>query len=63
MYADIGYADGDSAGDGCASVNPAKVLGVFEERGSIEAGKVADVVLLDESLQVQAVVKDGVQIR
>lgn len=48
---------------GCASVNPAKVLGVFEERGSIEAGKVADVVLLDESLQVQAVVKDGVQIR
>ncbi len=48
---------------GCASVNPAKCLGVFAQRGSIEAGKVADVVLLDESLQVQAVVKDGVQIR
>lgn len=47
----------------CASVNPAKCLGVYEERGSIEAGKAADVVLLDEALDVQMVIKDGVRIR
>lgn len=47
----------------CASVNPAKCLGVYGERGSIEVGKVADVVLLDEALDVKMVIKDGVQIR
>lgn len=47
----------------CATVNPAKCLGVFEERGSIEPGKIADLVLLNESLEVQMVIKDGVQIR
>lgn len=44
----------------CATVNPAKCLGVYGTRGSIEAGKKADVVLLDESLEVRAVIKDGI---
>lgn len=47
----------------CASVNPAKCLGVYEKRGSIETGKIADVVLLDEALDVTAVIKNGVRIR
>ncbi len=47
----------------CASVNPAKCLGVYDQRGSIETGKIADVVLLDEELAVSMVIKDGVRIR
>lgn len=47
----------------CASVNPAKCLGVYDERGSIETGKIADLVLLDESLAVQMVFKNGARIR
>ena len=43
----------------CACVNPAKCLGVYGERGSIEAGKKADVVLLNPALEVQMVIKDG----
>lgn len=46
----------------CATVNPAKCLDVYDTRGSITIGKKADVVLLDESLHVQAVIKDGVRI-
>ncbi len=44
----------------CASVNPAKRLGVYHERGSIEYGKKADAVLLDQNLQLRMVIKDGV---
>ena len=47
----------------CATVNPAKCLGVYEQRGSIEPGKIADLVLLNESLEIQMVIKDGVRIR
>ncbi|MDE7312322.1 MAG: N-acetylglucosamine-6-phosphate deacetylase [Eubacterium sp.] len=43
----------------CATVNPAKRLGVYKERGSIEVGKKADLVLLDDSLDVQLIIKDG----
>ena len=46
----------------CASVNPAKKLGIYEEYGSIEAGKRANVVLLDTDLKIMAVVKDGKRI-
>lgn len=47
----------------CATVNPAKCLGVYEQRGSIEPGKIADLILLNESLEIQMVIKDGVRIR
>ena len=43
----------------CASMNPAKSLGVFNQYGSIEAGKKADIVLLDSELTLQSVIKDG----
>ena len=44
----------------CATENPAKVLGVFGERGSLEAGKIADLVLLDpEDLALRQVILRG----
>ena len=46
----------------CASVNPAKALGVYENYGSIAPGKKADVVLLNKELEVQMVIKDGKKI-
>ena len=46
----------------CATMNPAKKLGIYEQYGSIEAGKKADVVLLDEELALKMVIKDGKRI-
>lgn len=46
----------------CATMNPARCLGVYEEYGSIAPGKKGNVVLLDEELKVKAVVKDGVRL-
>ena len=43
----------------CASVNPAKAIGIFGERGSLEAGKSADIVLLDEGLDIKRVILRG----
>lgn len=44
----------------CASVNPAKSIGIYEECGSIAPGKRADVVLLDkETLEVKKVILKG----
>ena len=47
----------------CATINPARSLGVEEQYGSLEAGKKAHVVLLDQDLELKAVLKDGVKIR
>lgn len=46
----------------CATMNPAKSLGVFDEYGSITEGKKANIVLLDKDLELQAVIKDGVRL-
>ena len=43
----------------CASVNPAKAIGVFDNRGSISPGKYADLVLLNEDLSTRAVFLRG----
>lgn len=43
----------------CATMNPAKSLGEYDKYGSISKGKKANVVLLDEELDLQMVVKDG----
>lgn len=43
----------------CATMNPAKSLGEYDRYGSISKGKKANVVLLDEELNLQMVVKDG----
>lgn len=47
----------------CATINPARSLGVEEQYGSLEPGKKAHVVLLDQDLELKAVIKDGVKIR
>ena len=43
----------------CATINPAKSLGIDAEYGSIRAGKKAHIVLMDQELNVQQVMKDG----
>lgn len=43
----------------CATENPAKAIGVFDSRGSIETGKVADVLLLDADLGLRQVIMRG----
>ncbi|RBQ16472.1 N-acetylglucosamine-6-phosphate deacetylase [Spongiactinospora rosea] len=42
-----------------ASLTPARVLGIDDRAGSIEAGKDADLVVLSDDLQVEAVMKRG----
>lgn len=43
----------------CATMNPAKQIGVYENCGSITPGKAADLVLLDQNLQIKAVYVNG----
>ena len=43
----------------CATINPAKSLGVYDKYGSISVGKKANVVLLGSELELKMVVKDG----
>lgn len=42
-----------------AAVNPAKVLGIYESFGSLEAGKKANLVVLNNDLSIRAVVFRG----
>ena len=42
---------------------PAKAIGIFSERGSIEPGKIADLVVLDDDLNVKGVFIEGKVIR
>lgn len=44
----------------CATINPAKEIGIYDHCGSITPGKDADLVLLDENLRVRAVYIDGI---
>ena len=46
-----------------ATLTPARAIGIYGERGSIEVGKVADLVVLDEDLNVKHVVLRGTQIK
>ncbi|MFC9035336.1 N-acetylglucosamine-6-phosphate deacetylase [Streptomyces arboris] len=41
------------------SANPAKLLGLYDEVGSLEAGKYADLVVLDAEFEVKAVMRRG----
>lgn len=43
----------------CASVNPAKQLGIYNEYGSLTPGKYADIVLLNPDLSVNKVIIKG----
>ena len=42
-----------------ATLTPARAIGIDAERGSLEAGKVADMLVLDEDLNVKHVVLRG----
>ena len=44
---------------GCATMNPAKEIGIYDRCGSITPGKDADFVLLDKDLNVKAVFVNG----
>ena len=44
-----------------ATINPARYLGVADRKGSLEAGKDADLVVCDENIQLQAVFCKGVR--
>lgn len=46
----------------CASLNPAKSLGLEKDYGSIEVGKFADLLLLNEQLEPKAVWVKGVRV-
>ena len=43
----------------CAAVNYARSIGIDDRYGSLEPGKIANIVLLDEELGLQAVIYDG----
>lgn len=43
----------------CATINPARSLGIDDRYGSIAPGKKGNVVLLNEDLSLKAVIKDG----
>ena len=47
----------------CATIHPARSLGVEEEYGSIAPGKKANLLLWDEELELKLVMKDGRIIR
>lgn len=44
----------------CASLNPASVIGVADRKGSIEVGKDADIVILDDEFNVKKTIIGGV---
>lgn len=43
----------------CATINPAKALGIDDRYGSIAPGKYADLLLLDPDLELRTVIKRG----
>ncbi len=45
-----------------AAANPARAVGVGTDYGTLEAGKVANVVVLDDDLQVRHVIREGVTV-
>ena len=46
----------------CATENPAREIGIYDQVGSIEPGKKADFVLLDQDLKLVSVYIDGEEI-
>ena len=47
----------------CAAVNPAVSLGIYNHYGSITPGKAADLILLDENLDIRGLYMDGQKLK
>ncbi len=43
----------------CATVNPAKSVGIYDEVGSISEGKTADILLIDERMKLSKIIHNG----
>lgn len=43
----------------CAAVNPAKAIGIFDQYGSITPGKIGNLVLLNEDLEIEKIIFNG----
>lgn len=43
----------------CATANPAKAIGIYDRYGSISAGKIANLVLLDHDLNIKRIIING----
>lgn len=43
----------------CATMNPAKSIGIYDQYGSLKPGKIADVVILDRDLEIRYIIKNG----
>ena len=43
----------------CATMNPAKAIGIYDRYGSISTGKIANLVLLDQDLNIRQVIIHG----
>lgn len=43
----------------CASLNPATIIGVADRKGSLEIGKDADIVIMDENFEVEKTIIGG----
>ncbi len=46
----------------CAAVNPARSIGIYDRYGSIEPGKIANLVLLSQDLDIVKVILNGTQL-
>lgn len=46
----------------CATINPAKAIGIEDEYGSLSSGKKANIVILDCDLNIKHIIKDGERI-
>lgn len=44
------------------ATNPAKHIGIFDRKGSVDVGKDADLVITDSNFELTAVIKDGQQV-
>ncbi len=47
----------------CATINPAKSIGIYDEVGSISEGKAADILLIDEQLRLVRIIHNGNLVR
>ncbi len=43
----------------CAAVNPARSVGIFDAVGSLDTGKIADILLLDTELKIVHIIHNG----